>query len=276
MFKHYLITRFNVVLNNPLFESDRSGRSVQTESWLEERFDLFERYTLPSVMNQSCRDFEWIVLFNSATPERFLQKVESYKASMPQFVPLYVDAGVEAKDIAIEYIKQHCSEKFVITTRIDNDDVIHRDYLARIQEVFQPRDNCFITFRSGAQYREQGCVMRRFNYIKNHYFSRVESADNINTALCNHTRIHKNGSLMIYDDEYMWIEIVHSGNLCNREKSLMRTTIDNTKELFGIEIEQSPVNRFSPEYLLGVVLYYWKITVESLKYGSSQSTSTQS
>ncbi len=270
MFKHYLITRFNIVLDDPKLGVDKSGGAVQTDEWLELRFDLFERYTLPSVRNQSCSDFRWIVLFYSATPERFRKRIEQYRATMPQFVPIYVDAGVDAKSVVVDYIKANCREEFVITTRIDNDDVMHRDYLGRIQEVFEPRENIFLCFRSGAQYIEQGCVMRRFNYIKNHYFSRIEWMGSVDTALCNHTKIHKIGELVIYDDEYMWVEIVHSGNLCNREKRLMQTTIENTAEKFGVELEQSAVPYFSFGYLAGVISYYCKIAVESLKYGSSR------
>lgn len=268
MFKHYLITRFNVILNNPTLELDKEGKETQTDAWLESRFDLFERYTLPSIKNQTCKNFTWIVLFYSGTPERYRAKIASYSAQVPQFTALFVDAGEDSTDRAKEFIKSDCSTEFIITSRIDNDDLIHREYLSRIQEVFEPRDNIFLCFRSGAQYTERGCVMRSFNYIKNHYFSRIELLTNLQTALCNHTTIHKLGELQIFDDRYMWIEIVHSSNLCNRERSLMQITIDDTAELFGTELKQSPVQRLSLSYLSGVIAYYCKIAIESLKYGS--------
>ncbi|MGM9778607.1 MAG: glycosyltransferase, partial [Prevotella sp.] len=54
--KHYLLTRFNL----RLWPHNKVGEETQTEAWLRRRVELFERYTLPSVVAQSCLDFVWI------------------------------------------------------------------------------------------------------------------------------------------------------------------------------------------------------------------------
>lgn len=51
MIKHFLLTRFNVKMLDK-FRNDRNGTSTHTEEWLLRRFELFERYCLPSVNNQ--------------------------------------------------------------------------------------------------------------------------------------------------------------------------------------------------------------------------------
>lgn len=65
--QHFILTRFNLLI----FNKNKEGKKVRTIKWLEHRFMLFEKYCLPSVKNQTCQDFQWIVLFDSSTPERF-------------------------------------------------------------------------------------------------------------------------------------------------------------------------------------------------------------
>lgn len=66
-FSHFLITRFN--LN--LYERDKHAAPTRTARWLEHRFEVFERYCLPSVAAQTATDFRWLCLFDAATPEPY-------------------------------------------------------------------------------------------------------------------------------------------------------------------------------------------------------------
>ena len=84
---HFILTRFNLLLWN----KDKKGNKVRSKSWLEHRFALFEQYCLPSIENQTCQNFEWIVLFDSTTPEPFKKKIEDYKKECPQLIPVYVE-----------------------------------------------------------------------------------------------------------------------------------------------------------------------------------------
>ena len=58
-YKHFLITRFN--LKKKGWETTKNNEKIQTEEWLRHRFELFEAYCLPSVINQSNQDFIWYV-----------------------------------------------------------------------------------------------------------------------------------------------------------------------------------------------------------------------
>ena len=63
---HYILTRFNVDLynkNNTKWQKDKNGTNIDPEIWLENRFKLFETYCLPSIINQTSKNFKWIVLF---------------------------------------------------------------------------------------------------------------------------------------------------------------------------------------------------------------------
>ena len=74
-FKHFILTRFNL----PIFQPKVGEKKVShlDEEYLNYRFDLFERFCLPSVKGQTCQDFRWFVLFDAATPAVFRNRIGS-------------------------------------------------------------------------------------------------------------------------------------------------------------------------------------------------------
>ena len=64
MIYHYLLTRFNLAL----WIEDKNGAAIDREEWLKRRMALFETFCLPSVKNQSCQNFSWILLVDANTP----------------------------------------------------------------------------------------------------------------------------------------------------------------------------------------------------------------
>lgn len=85
--QHFILTRFNLLLWN----KDKEGHKVRSKEWLEHRFALFERYCLPSIKSQTCQEFEWIVLIDSTTPERFKERIAEYQRECKQLIPVYVE-----------------------------------------------------------------------------------------------------------------------------------------------------------------------------------------
>lgn len=57
--KHFIATRFNLKIEE--WNTAKDGSVVLTEKWLEERFNLFEKYCFPSVANQSIKNFYWLI-----------------------------------------------------------------------------------------------------------------------------------------------------------------------------------------------------------------------
>ncbi|WP_443688946.1 glycosyltransferase, partial [Paraprevotella xylaniphila] len=79
--RHYLLTRFNL----PLWNKDKRGLVTRDEVWLEDRCRLFEQYTLPSVLQQSCKDFTWVVLFDGDTPPVYRERVKGWAERCENF-----------------------------------------------------------------------------------------------------------------------------------------------------------------------------------------------
>lgn len=100
-FEHYIITRFNL----PIFQPKVGGRTFTScsEEYLQYRFQLFERYCMPSVINQSCQNFKWLVLFDVNTPEPYKQKAALWHKEYHNFIPCYLNME-DYTDIPKEYI----------------------------------------------------------------------------------------------------------------------------------------------------------------------------
>ena len=88
-FEHLIITRFN--LN--LYARDKHDAPTRTERWLEHRFEIFERYCLPSVAAQINPNFRWLCLFDAATPAAYRRRIGGSQSVYPQFRAVFYSAG---------------------------------------------------------------------------------------------------------------------------------------------------------------------------------------
>lgn len=222
MYKHFIITRFNLKIEG-LSIQDKNKKTVRTEQWLQQRFILFEKYCLPSIMNQSKKDFIWFVLFDVETPQFYLDKIKEYELQFPLFKPIFLLSGdydtvkTMFNNEIIKYIDEN--DKYIITSRVDNDDALHIDYIKNIQKKYKPQHNIFISFTYGLQYDINKKVLALMYYKNNHFVSRIEKiTDSINTVITHdHTYIDKAGSVVYLNNRSkpMWLEIIHDDNIIN-------------------------------------------------------------
>ena len=152
-YKHYVITRFNVRtiykcrLRNP---NDNPMLKILDEDYLEKRFMMFEKYTLKAMNAQTNKDFSWIILFHKRTPKKFLNKIQELK-KIYDFEDLYFDNNEGF--VFSEYCdKNNENYDFYLTTRIDNDDLIDKNFVKYIHDYVEDNlKECFISFYHGAK-----------------------------------------------------------------------------------------------------------------------------
>jgi hypothetical protein len=124
-FRHVLMTRFN--LATPGKESDIRNRP----GWLAERFDLFERYCLPSVAAQGSRAFDWIIYFDEGTPAPFRERIAACQEIVPfhaYFTGLFPGSGWPRSVREVLGVE----DGLLLSTRLDNDDALAADFVARL------------------------------------------------------------------------------------------------------------------------------------------------
>ena len=151
MFRHFLVTRFNLQVDS--WHQTKNGEKVLTEDWLEKRFFLFENFCLPSVKNQHNQHFTWCIYFDENTPALFQERITGLAEEYANIRIFYIN-GANALNISlVTFIKSqvHSEDKYIITTRIDNDDMIHHDFIAVIQSLFVPANKAVIDLQKGYQ-----------------------------------------------------------------------------------------------------------------------------
>ncbi len=218
--QHFILTRFNILL----WQKDKRGCKVRTTKWLEHRFSLFERYCLPSVKNQTCQDFEWIVLFDSKTPERFKDKISEYQSLCPQFTPVYVEPEkgyLFAQIFRIEVIKRLAAKR-IITTYLDNDDALNVIYVEDLQQrALTMSDGTFLFYSNGYQFYTDHKYLMQIYYPRNHFVSIVEQGDPSKVKTIygygSHYYIERIEGAKIerIENVPMWCEVIHEKNMDN-------------------------------------------------------------
>jgi uncharacterized protein (UPF0297 family) len=148
MFKHYLITRFN--LRADYWDVTKNNEQLLTDEWMDNRMWLFENFCFPSVVGQTNQNFEWLLYFDTNTKEVYQNRIQELVANQPNFKVFFVDAMPSFMPELHNYITNESKDKpYLITTRIDNDDSIHIDFINEVQKQFNQQEYQAIDFIKG-------------------------------------------------------------------------------------------------------------------------------
>lgn len=211
--RHVILTRFNL-------QYKESTKNLSID-WLEERIQLFQTYTLPSIQAQTNQDFEWFILIDAHTPDSIYQRLQDIANSYKVIQLIRVEAqGDEALNayyrlLANELGKGH---NILMSTRLDSDDCLMSDFISTTHNLLDANIiPVAISFPNGLQYFSQKKWTFRITYPYNHFLTLCEKGDSARSALgYNHTCIQDYVPLKLeYTPLPMWTEIVHGGNIAN-------------------------------------------------------------
>lgn len=219
-YKHFVITLFNLRL---IWATDKKNNHTGTENWLAERFELFDKYCFPSVNTQTNKNFVWLCLFDIDTPLIYREKIKEYEAKCSQMVACYfrpenMESGWvnHLKDIIASYMSE--DDLYLITTNADNDDMIHRNMVGRIQAEFNKgHKEGVYSMIYGYQYFSDKGLLLKMRYPHNHFLSLVERYNPDFKTLKSeaHGRIRRHYDNVDIEDETYWVEFVHNRNVNN-------------------------------------------------------------
>lgn len=176
--QHIVLTRFNLALDFQCKKRDDSIVPLKQpwleEEYLERRFQIFEKYTFPSFYEQTNKDFKWIVMFHKNTPEFFKKRIQNLSDRMEQLEAWFLDDEESQKCAVIitKYIEEHYPECGVITTRVDNDDIVHKTFIETIKnDVMSLPKTQVLTYVNGLQYDTRNKEIMKYDYANNHFLS---------------------------------------------------------------------------------------------------------
>jgi hypothetical protein len=208
-FRHYLTTRFNTGIYG-----SKARLRIPAEQWMEHRWKLFTTITLPSIMEQTCQDFTWLILMDKKTPELYIHEMESFR--YPNLKLIYPTSVKPAWLQAID--ANGCD---LITTRIDNDDAFHRETIERIQQTYQAEHPYRI--KPWIILFPYGLILdlaRRDMWVMEYWFNNcptlVEDSQEPRTVWhWDHSNIPPQIQRSFIRDKSYWLQVVHSQNVLN-------------------------------------------------------------
>ncbi len=221
-YKHFLITRFN--LSEATWPQDGNRPPpVLDDDWIASRIPLFRDYCLHSVAAQTEKSFEWLIFLDIRTASHFRDELGALVAGFPFIRLLYID-GMQAFLPAIRaYIAsaaQGCSH--VITSRVDNDDALHCEFIAAVQSQFCGQAFQAIDFARGYALQIAPQVRLGNNdQISNPFVSLIEENNSPKTVLSRpHAHWKKTNSKERYrlvdDSRRLWLTVTHLRNKANQ------------------------------------------------------------
>jgi hypothetical protein len=211
-----LATRFS--WPHPIWET-RSSEDY--EQWVEERLQLFERYTARSVANCYSKPDYWVLLIGSHHQHirRRLESILQHTGCRTVFAP-YIGVGLGLTSmLACEDIAYPCR---VITTNLDADDLVATDFFDVLRNLTYPSSgNATVSFASGCNYMPDENTYYHSSYPNNPFLSLYEDIRGAHEAQTiyfrMHTEISEHVRHHITPRTYypMWASVVHGGNLAN-------------------------------------------------------------
>lgn len=219
-FIHIITTRFNVPTKG--WEKTKNGAITLSKEWMEHRFKIFEELVFPTYENQTNKNFVWLVLFDENTDKHYLKRIENLQKRFSLFQPLFVKEFSEVLPKIKNFIENNYTNNFhyIISSDIDNDDLLSIHYVETVQKNFNPIDDYVIDTINGLQMievKDNTFIFQKTKSISNPFVSLVEDSKDYQTVMKDkHLNYEKYANHNIVEStEPLHIQFIHRNNLLN-------------------------------------------------------------
>jgi len=236
MFEHYLITRFN--LKNPNWDVTKNNEELLTDAWMEDRMWLFENFCLPSVTSQTNQNFTWLLYLDTTTSDKYKTKMFDLTSGIEN-IKLFFINGMNEFYPQIKKTITDNTNPYLITTRIDNDDVISRFFIDEVQKKFNSQDFLAIDIIKGYSLQiKPTYILGKKEHVFNPFISLIEKNENPKTVWFNdHTQWKKESRIIQFTDKRLWMSIIHEKNKVNEFDGYDNVKWQNVKNEFIVSKE---------------------------------------
>lgn len=135
--KVYFVTRFSIF--DPQFKGLRLSRSFSAEEYerhlfdeerLWHKFNMFQHITLPSIIRQDRKDWEWLIYMSGRMPTEYISR-------LTRLISEYSNIHLIEVDNFRDFFRKHASYKYeqsFATVRLDDDDGLSECLVERLQK----------------------------------------------------------------------------------------------------------------------------------------------
>jgi len=238
-FKHIVITRYWF----PIAATRKDDGSCSDAEWFERRYELFKTYCLPSVLGQSEQEFIWIVYFDESAPYESVKQVKELLSAYPHFHVRTLSA-FKSSVIRDDLANFTHGFEYLLTTRLDNDDGLHREFIKRLHDAIRPGGREFLNFPVGLI----ACGERIYLYRhrSNAFISFFEPVEGALTVFCApHEQLCYWAPIRQLEAWPSFLQVVHGTNLSNKprgirvHRTLALTGFEAIPNLFSFPMDES-------------------------------------
>jgi hypothetical protein len=236
MFEHFLITRFN--LKNPNWDVTKNNEELLNDAWMEDRMWLFENFCLPSVTSQINQNFTWLLYLDITTSEKYKTKMFDLTSDIENIKVFFIN-GMNEFYPQIQKTITDNTKPYLITTRIDNDDVISRFFIDEVQKKFDSQDFLAVDIIKGYSLQIKPIyILGKKEHVFNPFISLIEKNENPKTVWFNdHTQWKKESRIIQVTNERLWMSIIHEKNKVNEFDGYDNVKWHDIKEEFIVSEE---------------------------------------
>lgn len=198
---------------------DGAEAVLASKEWLEERIELFERYCLPTVASQTTTNFAWLLFIDENSPAPQVEKIRTLLQGHPNFHLVHCDRWSEEVISAALRRIVPSGKKYILTTRLDNDDGISRGFVESLQDSFNPGRFEFLNFPQGVILWRQKTF--RYTHQSNAFLSLSEKIESCRTVYCtSHENAVSITTVRQIPVENAFLQVVHGGNVSNKPRGI--------------------------------------------------------
>lgn len=221
--------------------------------------DTFLSFCLPSVQNQSNQDFTWLICIDVDSETSFIDQLTQHlDATNLQYRIVATTAEDMLTDIQ-SVIRSDTPCRRVITSRLDNDDILHQDYISTVQQMAEQVDTSYrvvLDLVQGYQLvRLPGDSFRMLHLSdqSNAFVSLVEPSQLLRTVWSKkHTEWLMHLPRLTFHQP-RWMQYIHTNNVANKQIMHLSQALRWDYRDFGLpDLPRS----YSYRYLLGRPLWY--------------------
>lgn len=167
-----------------------------TDEWLRYRFDVFEQYTLPSVLNQTRTDFVWFLMYSLIIPDWAIERLMGYMRDDERIQPVEIPEDkyphhILPYEVAERYEKD---TTHYYQLRLDSDDLIMTDFLEYsvnvLSKAIKDKDSLWLSMPNG--YVTDGVCFDEFGWKDNSFVGVLAKKRHLTSAYADaHPKIRK-------------------------------------------------------------------------------------
>ncbi len=257
LFKHYLHTGFNV----PVYSN-----RIPVEEWIDYRLPVFEDITLPSIKNQTCKNFEWIVFFGNQTSQKLREKIQKWEEE-----EIMTAVFLPEKRAYIPYFNSLKSKPFeyLLSSRCDNDDALAFNFIQTVQDNFEEVEEMAIDILYGCKWLYNSQRFRTETTHGNPFISIIEKNDGRDfkpARTRKHTFIHEELKKVkiVANTSLAWLRGIHQQNVVSSFQK--KQNILPKKELCSLLKETFNITKEPEHEFLEPANAKWEGTGKNCKY----------